>query len=208
MIKDEPIRLSVAKSYYNGGKETCQTKHFHHSESQSCVFLTLEVEWPAGACFCLYTRVFMWRGVGASAAGASWFCPALPSHCTLWGSVLDPGPGPSLRHAALLQPLHSADSHWHYISWVDIVDVCACVDAALSLLLWSQTKWSADHLVSRLWICEVSSVAVEKSPQPWTCASYVEWRTWWHRAASSSGAWHIRPWGGGTTVGWCHADAS
>lgn len=64
---------------------------------------------------CVYVEGRRETGDGASAAGASWFCPALP--CTLWGSVLDRGPGPSLRHAAPLQPLQSADSHWHYISW-------------------------------------------------------------------------------------------
>lgn len=36
----------------------------------------------------------------------------------------------------------------------------------------------------------------------------MEWKTWWQRAASSSGAWHIRHWGGGTIAGWCRADAS
>lgn len=113
------------------------------------LFMTLEVELASRRLFpctlCLYTSVFMWRGDGASAAGASWFCPALP--CTLWGSVLDQGPGPSLRHAAPLQPLQSADSHWHYISWGDTAGcVCVCwsVAAPFSLLLWSKTKCSAD----------------------------------------------------------------
>ena len=131
----------------------------------------------------VYKRVYV-AEIWASAAGASWFCPAFP--CTLWGIVLDRGPGPSLRHAALLQPLQSTDSHWHYISWGDIVDcvcvcVCVCVcwsvDAPFSLLLWGKTKWSADHL-SRFWLLDVSSVEVErKGTQPWLCASYVEWKT-------------------------------
>lgn len=52
----------------------------------------------------------------------------LPSPAHDEAVFLDRGPGPSPRHAALLQPLQSADSHWHYISWGDIVDrVCECV---------------------------------------------------------------------------------
>lgn len=84
--------------------------------------------WVAKPEFVSLYDVFVYKcvyvsGDGASAAGASWFCPALP--WTLWGSVLDQGPGPSLRRAAPLQPLQSADSHWHYISWGDTVDyVC------------------------------------------------------------------------------------
>lgn len=114
---------------------------------------------------CLYTTsVFMWRGVGASAAGASWICLALP--CTLWGSVLDRGPGPSLRHAALLQPLQSADSHWHYISWGDIVD-CVCARLMLLSACCSEAEKQsrfADPLFSRCWIGEVSAVGkVEKA---------------------------------------------
>lgn len=78
---------SFCDLYFTEEKNHRQNKTFSplcYCELQKKVFMALEVEWPAGVGFCVRCvciQVFMWRGDGASAAGASWFCPALP--CTL-----------------------------------------------------------------------------------------------------------------------------
>jgi len=84
--------------------------------------MTFEVERSAGV-----RRVLLclWGRRKTCAAEALWFRGSCPPHCaplTMRHCFL--GPSPRLSVAAL-QPLRSADSHWHHVSWGDYTRGCA-----------------------------------------------------------------------------------
>lgn len=75
-IKDEVIHQNIMRCVYLGTTSFCDDKKnnqqnvtfslLHFCGPKRKVFMTLEVQWPAG----LYTSVFMWMRDGASVAGA------------------------------------------------------------------------------------------------------------------------------------------
>ncbi len=112
---------------------TSKTKHFHHYVTvshrgkYSYHFSGRVASRSLFPCMlCLYTSVFMWRGDGASAAGASWFlsCPPLHSMRQCFG----PGPRtkPEARCSAPASPERRLSLTLHQLGRHSRLCVCVC----------------------------------------------------------------------------------
>lgn len=162
---------------------------------------------------CIYD-VYMFISVcgdGACAAEPLWCCPALLSthEAVIWirtnPKTCCPGFAPASPAHRLSLTLHQLGAHSPLCVRVFVCMCCGCVDALCCCLKKKNPKSSP--LKPRGVIIRSNCLSARAGSQPWRCASYGEWKMWWLRAASSSGPWHIRPSGGGTIVGWHHADA-
>lgn len=174
------------------------------------------VEWPAGACFVVFVYKCVYMDGETEPLQQGPHGSVLPSpalyEAVFWTRAQDQAWG-TLLHSSLSRlslTLHQLGRH---------STLCVLVlegRCSFQLLLSeSETNQSGPQIISspasvNLW-GDISRsrhwLSRRKDSQSWLCVSFVEWRTWWHRAVSSSGAWHIRPWGGGIIAGWCHADA-
>lgn len=179
------------------------------------ILLHISLRWVKGEIIldqlvCLQLCFIGWRWRLCSRALVLFSCPS----CTLRQCFgLGPRTKPEAHRSAPASPerrlsltLHQLYRHSRFC-----VRVCRCSFQLVAVRRNKVVCRSSLVVIPKLWRIITRSrncPSGRKDRYPWLCASYMEWKTWWHRAASWSGAWHIRPWGRGTIAGWCHADAS